>query len=165
MRNQMMYLNEENYKKMNSKIKMAGRIVIAIAIMLIVAGFIIKVGSMGIEVPKMGSENWFEMETARSQMEFGGIGLIMFGVWLGFVGCIIRFFVGNQREINAYAMQTRMPIVQEGIQVMAPTIGEAGATMIKTMAPAMGEVAKEMAPIYGEVAKNVAQGIKEGLNK
>jgi len=165
MKNQMMYLNEENYKKMNDKIKMAGRIVIAIAIMIIIAGFIIKIGSMGIEVPKMGSENWFEMETARSKMDFGGIGLIMFGVWLTFVGCIIRFFIGNRREIMAYSLQTTMPIAQEGIQVMAPTVAQAGVTMMKTMAPAMGEIAKEMAPVYGEVAKEVAAGIKEGLDK
>ena len=165
MKNQMMYLNEENYKKINSKIKMAGRIVIAIAIMLIIAGFIIKVGSMGIEVPKMGSENWFEMKSARNHMSFGGTGLIMFGVWLAFVGCIIRFFVGNRREIMAYSLQTTIPVAQEGIQVMAPTVAEAGATMMKTMAPAMKDVAVEMAPAYSEVAKGIAQGIKEGLDK
>jgi hypothetical protein len=154
MKNNMMYLNEENYKKMNSKIKTAGSIVIFIAVMIIIAGFIITIGSKGIQVPAMGSENWFEMETARSEMNFGGIALMMFGVWLTFVGCIIRFFIGNRREIMAYSVQTTMPIAQEGIKVMAPTVGEAGATIIKTMAPAMGEV-----------AKGVAQGIKEGLEK
>ena len=159
------YLNEENYKRINQKIKMAGTIIIFVAISLIILGLVLKIGSMGIEVPKMGSENWFEMETSRSNMEFGGIGLIMFGVWLTFVGCIVRFFVGNRREIMAYSLQTTMPVAQEGIKVMAPVIAETGATMIKTMAPTMKEVAVEMAPAYSEIAKNIAQGIKEGLDK
>ena len=159
------YLNEENYQRINKKIKTGGTIVIFIAVMIIVAGFIINIGSKGIQVPTMGSENWYEMETARSEMSFDGTALMMFGVWLTFIGCIIRFFIGNRREIMAYSVQTTMPIAQEGIQTMAPTVAEAGATMIKTMAPAMGEVAKEMTPVYSEIAKGVAQGIKEGLNK
>jgi phosphate starvation-inducible membrane PsiE len=154
MKNNNMYLNEENYKKINSKIKNAGRLVMIIALILIVVGFIIKIGSMGVQVPSMGSENWFEMESYKSSMSFGGTGLIMFGVWLEFIGCIIRYFIGNRREIMAYSIQTTMPIAQEGIQTIAPTIAETGATVMKTMAPA-----------YGEVAKNIAQGIKEGLDK
>lgn len=159
------YLNEENYQRMNSKIKVAGTIVICIALFIIVMGFVLKIGSMGVEVPAMGSDNWFEMETYKSSMGFGGIGLIMFGVWLGFVGCMIRFLIGNRREIMAYSLQTTMPLAQEGIQTMAPTVAEAGATMMKTMAPAMKDVAVEMAPAYSEIAKGIAQGIKEGLDK
>lgn len=159
------YLNEDNYKRINKKIKLAGTIVIFIAISLIVIGLIIKISSMGVQVPDMGSENWFEMETTKSSMSFGGIGLIMFGVWLSFVGCIIRFFIGNRREIMAYGVQTTMPIAQEGMKVMAPVVAETGATIIKTMAPVMKDVAVEMSPAYSEIAKGIAQGIKEGLDK
>ena len=159
------YLNEQNYERVNKKIKMVGTMIMLAALGLIILGFVLKVGSMGIDVPAMGSENWFEMETYRSKMSFGGTGLIMFGVWLEFVGCIVRYAVGNRREIMAYNVQTTMPIAQEGIRTMAPTIAEAGVTMMKTMAPAMKDVAVEMAPAYSEVAKGIAQGIKEGLDK
>ena len=114
--NKNMYLNEENYKRINTKIKNVGRLIMVIALIMIIAGFILKVGTMGIEVPKMGSENWFETTSAKSEMEFHATSLIMFGVWLEFVGCIVRYFVGNARQIMAYNLQTTMPIAQEGIK-------------------------------------------------
>ncbi len=163
--NKNMYLNEENYKRINTKIKNVGRLIMVIALIMIIAGFILKVGTMGIEVPKMGSENWFETTSAKSEMEFHATSLIMFGVWLEFVGCIVRYFVGNARQIMAYNLQTTMPIAQEGIKTIVPTVAEANVTMMKTMAPAMGEIAKDMSPVYQEVASSIAQGIKEGLNK
>lgn len=152
--NNNMYLNEENYKRINKKIKTVGSIIMIVALVMIAIGFILKIGNMGVQVPPMGSDNWFEASKAKSSMDFHATSLLMFGVWLEFVGCIIRFFVGNRREIMAYNIQTTMPIAQEGIQTIAPTIAETGATVMKTMAPA-----------YGEVAKNIAQGIKEGLDK
>lgn len=120
----MAYLNEEQYKKNNQKVKTAGLVLMVIGIiMLIVALFVIK-------VPDMGEEGWFETKTTSTRLK-------MFGLFLTIIGCVIRFFIGNQRQINAYMAQQQIPIVQEGMEKMAPSMGKA--------------------------AKEITKGIKEGL--
>lgn len=70
----------------------------------------------------------------------GGI-LIGPGMLLTFAGLIMRFLIGNRREIMAYTTQQVMPVAQEGIEKMAPTIGSA----------------------TGTIAKSITKGIKEGI--
>lgn len=93
--------------------------------------------------------SWFESTTqsmgakseARSaQMGRQTLGLFMLlpGIFITIVGCMIRFAVGNQRNIMAYQTQQVMPIAQEKIEKMAPSMGTA--------------------------AKEIAKGIKEGLS-
>ena len=149
-----MYLNEENYQGMNKKIKAIGGVIMFIALIVIIAGIFLKVQAMGVQVPSMGSENWFEITNQKSEMDFSATSLLMFGIFLESVGCMVRYFIGNRRQILAYNVQTVMPIAQEGIKTIVPTVAEANATILKTMAP-----------VYGEVAKEVATGIREGLNK
>ena len=61
------------------------------------------------------------------------------GAMIAFIGLILRFLIGNGREITAYSAQQVMPVAKEGIEEMAPTVGYA--------------------------AKEIAKGIKEGINE
>ena len=144
------YLSEEQYQKANKKVKTVGLIVMLIGITALASGIAMLV---------------FGTDNIRM---FGGMPIIL-GIGVTIWGCMIRFIIGNQRQIFAYMAQQQMPIAQERIEKMAPTVGKAGASMLKEMAPVYTEtaktVAKEMAPVYGETAKEIAKGIKEGLKE
>lgn len=118
------YLNEEQFKKSNKKVKTAGLIVMLIGIIMLIIGFFV------IQVPEMGHKDWFELETKSNFFRFVGF-------FVTIVGCIVRFVVGNQRQIMAYQVQQGMPIAQEGLEKMSPSMGTA--------------------------AKEIAKGIKEGM--
>lgn len=145
-------LNEEEYQKNNKKVKTAGIIVLLLGVFIIVAGIICVISANFMEVPPMGDANWFDASSAQMGRNSLGMFLIIPGIFVTAVGCMIRFGIGNQREIMAYHLQQTMPLAQEGIEKMTPTMVETGKT-----------IAKEMAPVYGEVAKEVAHGIKEGM--
>lgn len=70
------------------------------------------------------------------EIEFGAIGIVL-GFMACFVGLVLRFFVGNQRQINAYFAQQAMSVAKGCIEKMSPAMGTA--------------------------AKEIAKGIKEGL--
>lgn len=146
--NNNIYLNEENYKRSNKKVKLFGDIIILLSIGLIVLGVFTHIQASNVQVPNMGEPNWFEASKTKSEINFRGTTMIMFGGFLSAVGCMVRFAIGNAREITAYNIQTMMPVAQEGI---------------KTMVPTMVEVQREMTPVYGEMAKEISKGIKEGL--
>lgn len=148
------YLNEEQYQKANKKVKLVGLIILLVGLVLIGFGIFKIIQSNNMNVPKMTESNWFETSKSKNETNFAGIALIMFGVFISFIGCTVRFFIGNRREIMAYTAQQVMPVAQEGIETIAPSVGKAGA-----------EIVKEMAPIYGEVAKKISKGIKEGINE
>ena len=116
-------LNEEQFQKNNKKVKTAGLIVIIVGIVMFLISFFI-------QVPEMGEEGWMELHSTMTTLRF-------LGVFIAIVGCMIRFFIGNQRQISAYMAQQQMPVAQEGLEKMAPSMGKA--------------------------AKEVAKGVKEGL--
>ena len=160
------YLNEEEFQKNNKKVKTAGTIIILIGLCLVIAGIFVLMSAS--EMKSTISENpspdisgflnidsqesalsWFESsaqsmqansETRSAQMGRKSLGMFMLlpGIFITIVGCMIRFIVGNQRNIMAYQAQQVMPIAQEGIEKMAPSIGTA--------------------------AKEIAKGIKEGMS-
>ena len=114
------YLSEEQYQRANKKVKTAGVIMMLIGITAIVVGIVMLV--VGKESVRM----------------FGGMPIVL-GLGVTTWGCMVRFFIGNQREISAYMAQQQMPVAKEGIEKMAPTVGGA--------------------------AKEIAKGIKEGINE
>lgn len=148
------YLNEEQYQKFNQKVKRIGLVIIIIGLLMSAFGIFKIIQSNNINVPKMGEPNWFEISTKQMDTKSLGFGLTMFGIVVSLIGCSVRFFIGNRREIMAYTAQQVMPVAQEGIETIAPSVGKAGATIVK-----------EMAPVYGEVAKEISKGIKEGINE
>ena len=112
------YLNEENYQKMNNKVKWGGRIAIIIGLtMIIVALFVIK-------VPDMGEDGWFESSSTRMFLLFPGIFITM-------VGCMIRFIVANRRAILAYQAQQIRPIAEEGVEKFTPVASKAAKEVAK----------------------------------
>lgn len=142
------YLNEERYQASNQKVKKIGNILIIIGLILLGIGFIcIIAGFLG-----FGSQFSSGMQMGQQGVDtskaFSGIGVFALGGFTagpGFlitmVGLIVRFVIGNRREITAYGVQQIMPVAQEGIEKMAPTIGKAGE----------------------EIAKGISKGIKEGM--
>ena len=87
------YLKEQNYQKTNKGIKIAGLIIMLIGIALL------GVGIFWIAT----SSNMFEGST--------GMFLIIPGIFLTIVGCTVRFFLGNRRQIMAHQMQEMMPLM------------------------------------------------------
>ena len=133
------YLSEEEYQKNNKKVKIAGIIVMIIGICLAIAGIAVLKSASEMEIPHMSDSNWFEKASGQSEREFKGSAMVMFGIFITFVGCMIRFVVANQRKIMAYQTQQAMPIVKEGFEEMSPTLGTA--------------------------AKEIAKGVKEGMSE
>lgn len=132
------YLNEELFQKNNKKVKTAGLIVMIIGLCLVCAAIFILISASQMEVPEMGSPDWFEAKKAQTGRTSLGAFMLMPGIFITIVGCMVRFVVGNQRSIIAYQVQQGMPIAQEGIE--------------------------KMSPIVGNAAKEIAKGIKEGLS-
>lgn len=118
MNNYKEYLDEKQYQKSNSKVKMGGRIAIIIGILMILCGIFV------IKVPDMGEEGWFGASSGR-------MFLIGIGFFVTIVGCMVRFIIANQRNIMAYQMQQMRPIVQEGSEKMAPTAGKVAKEIAK----------------------------------
>jgi len=159
------YLNEEKFQQTNKKVKKVGTIIMIGALALIVIGIIVIIMAANKTVPPMGDSNWFDASREKSHQKFIGTTLLMFGIFVEFVGCMIRFGIGNRREIMAYQMQSVMPVAKEGMKEMVPTVVETSSTVIKEMTPTYKEMAKTMAPVYGEIAKEVGKGIAEGMNE
>lgn len=142
------YLDEENYQKSNKKVKKVGMILIIIGLILLCLGLVfIVAGFLG-----FGSQvsNGFELghEGMNKGKLFSGVGIIAIGgflttpgLFITCIGLIVRFVIGNRREITAYTTQQVMPVAQEGIEKMTPTISKAS----------------------GQIAKEISKGIKEGL--
>lgn len=142
------FLTEENYHQANQKVKKIGNILIIVGAILLGLGLVLLViGFVG-----FGSGIFNGLQNGQSGMNpsgmFSGFGafaiggfLLPPGFLLTFIGLIVRFLIGNRREIMSYTTQQVMPVAQEGIEKMAPTIGKAS----------------------GEIAKGIAKGIKEGL--
>ena len=144
------FLSEENYQKNNKKVKIIGNILITIGLIMFVVGLILIIsGFLG-----FGNQITTGMELGQGGINpsgisssFGGFavgGFMMVpGLFLTAIGFIVRFLIGNRREITAYTTQQVMPIAKEGIEKMAPTIGNA----------------------VGEISKGIKKGLSEDDNK
>ena len=116
------YLNEEQYQNANKKVKKVGLIVLTIGLVMLISGVAsVIIGSVN-ETPEV--------------IAFGGP-FIVLGIGVSIWGCMIRFQLGNQRQISAYMVQQQMPIAKEAVEKMAPSAGVA--------------------------AKEIAKGVKKGL--
>ena len=89
------------------------------------------------QIPDMGASDWFDKSSAQMGKTAAGMFMIIPGIFVTIVGCMVRFFIGNRREIMAYQMQQMMPIVKES--------------------------AETMTPIASEAAKEISKGIKDGF--
>lgn len=107
------FLSEENYQRINKKIKIAGILIIILGLTLLLCGIFV------VKVPEMDSfaDDWFEKQTLKTF-------LIFIGIFLMIAGLIVRFVIPNQRKIAAYNMQSQMPIAKEGLEEMSPTISK-----------------------------------------
>jgi len=144
------YLNEENYQKANRKVKKVGNVLIIIGLILFCLGLFFVIGgflgfgnqvSNGLEMEQLGI-NTSKMFSGFVPFAIGGL-LLPPGLFITAVGFIVRFLIGNRREITAYTTQQVMPLAQEKIEKVAPTVGNA----------------------VGTIGKNLAKGIKEGLKE
>ena len=154
------YLTEENYQKSNEKVKKVGKILIIIGLSLLGLGVInLLIGLFGIggNVSNMVSSqvnNSGDINPSGVNSGFDGIfssvGFIAIGgmlsapgFFLTIAGLVVRFAIGNRREIAAYTTQQVMPVAKEGIEKMTPTVGNA----------------------VGSISKEIAKGIREGINE
>ena len=146
-------LSEESYQNANKKVKLIGIIIMILGLLLIAGGIYFIISASNMQVPNIGSSNWFNASSSQMQTKSNGIFMIIPGIFLTIVGIIVRFIMGNQRKIMAYQMQQMIPLVTEGAEKMTPTVTKLAK-----------EVSEEMAPVYGKFAKEISKGIKEGLD-
>ena len=139
------YLNEEKYQESNRKIKKVGKIIIIIGLCMMIFGAILIV----IGLINAGTEFTSGLQDSSSINPIGFIGGIG-GAFIGFsisgtgtivtvIGLVVRFLIGNRREIAAYTAQQSMPVAKEEIEKMSPSVGKA--------------------------AKDVAKGVTEGIEE
>ena len=85
------FLSEENYQRINKKIKIAGILIIILGLTLFLCGIFV------VKVPEMDSfaDDWFEKQTLKTF-------LIFIGIFLMIAGLIVRFVIPNQRKIAGY---------------------------------------------------------------
>lgn len=129
--NEKEYLNEERYEKSNKKVKIIGTIIILIGLCLIGFGIYTLIQAHNMEIPEMGASDWFNKSSNQMGKEASGMFMILPGIFVLLVGCMIRFLIGNRREIMAYQMQQMMPIVKEGTKKMTPVASEAAKEISK----------------------------------
>lgn len=150
MDNKKQFLTEENYNNTNSKVKKIGNVLIIIGLTLIAGGFIITIASFlgfsgqitnGMEIGQEGINPGMIFSNIGG-LALGGF-IISPGLFIAVIGLIVRFIIGNRREITAYTTQQTMPITQEKIEKMAPTVGSA----------------------VGTIGKELVKGIKEGIKE
>lgn len=146
----MKYLSEEQYQKTNRSVKIVGTIISIIGVVMVVVGIYIVATSLKMELS----------HDAISKPSLGMF-LVIPGIFLTVVGCMVRFVLGNRREIMAYQTQQMMPIMQESMEQMMPTMSK----MMDEMTPAVQRRAEAMAPTMGKVAEEIARGVKEGLKE
>lgn len=119
------YLNEEQYKKTNKKIRAAGLVLIGIGILLMVIGFFL------IQIPPMGTPGWDDATSKSNLYKFPGIILTAVGIKL--------FVRSYRRKIMAYRMQEGIPLAQEGIEKMTPTAADAAKEVAKRVKEGLAE--------------------------
>lgn len=146
----MRYLNEKRYQKTNRSVKIVGTIISLIGLALLGIGIYFAVTSFKEDV----------ITDAMSKRSLGMF-LIIPGVFVTVVGCMIRFVMGNRREIMAYHTQQMMPIMQESMEQMMPTMSK----MMDEMTPTVQRRVEAMAPTMGKVAEEITRGVKEGLKE
>ena len=142
------YLNEENYQKTRSKLKVIGTIFIIISIIAIIAGGVLVVLGFthasnsvfnGITNMQNGADHTGIMVGMNKTFS-----LTSSGFFIGFIGLalfLISLFiltVASKREIYAFNAQQILPVNKEIIEEMTPTISDS--------------------------AGMIAKGIKKGLN-
>lgn len=132
-------LNEEVYQKNNKNVKKIGLILIIVGLILSISGFILLI----ISFLSFANQNSFDNVTLSfSGFTIGGFMMVP-GLFITSIGFIVRFLIGNRREITAYTIQQTMPIAKEGIEKITPTVASS----------------------LGQISKEIAHGINEGINK
>ncbi len=131
--NEKEYLNEERYKRSNRKVKIIGTIIILIGLCLIGFGIYTLIQAHNMQIPEMGASDWFSKSSNQMGKEATGMFMIIPGIFVTIVGCMVRFFIGNRREIMAYQMQQMMPLVKEGTEEMTPIASKAAKELSKSI--------------------------------
>lgn len=89
---------------------------------------------------KIKELNKIESKTGAIFMCFGGGSIILFSG----VGALAMLVFIKRREIASFATQQMMPVMQEGIDVMAPTIGSAAGTIAGEVTRAVRKAKKDV---------------------
>ena len=144
------YLNEENYQKSRSKLRILGTILIFLGIIALIAGIVLIIlgfSTMGTSV--VNGFNNLESVSNHTGLVVGMTKTFSFtssGFLVGFVGFVLIITgafiltIASRREIIAFTAQQTLPVEREMIDEMTPTIANTA----------------------GEIAKSVKKGLKEG---
>jgi len=124
------YLSEEEYQRINKKVKTTGKV-------LLIVGALIMAIAIGLIIYGMVSDT----KAGFTAFGIGGfLNVIGFAI-LGFG--LMATFTGNRREIMAYQAQQVMPVAQEGAEKMAPTAGVVAKEIAKGVKEGINEADAE----------------------
>ena len=107
------YYEEQMHEDAKYKIKKAGKFVIFIGILLFAFGLYFVITAKDIPEPGMSDPNWFQVRKEKADRESLGMFMIIPSIFITSVGCMLRFIVGNQREITSYMLREQMPVINE----------------------------------------------------
>ena len=108
----------------------------------------IKINNLGLEEFKLRNKNYNTISHSNIYFLFGG-----FVIFVSIMLSSFIYVIAKKREITAFAVQQKMPIVKEGIESMAPTIGDAVGTITK-------EALDKSSESISNLAKDIADNVK-----
>ena len=144
------YLNEENYQKSRSKLRIIAVILLFLGIAALITGIVLVIlgfTTMGTSVVNgfenldsgkdhtgivVGMTKTFSLTSSGFLVGFAGFVLIITGAFI--------LTVASRREIIAFTAQQTLPVEREMIDEMTPAVANSA----------------------GEIAKSVKKGLKEG---
>ena len=148
------YLNEENYQKSRSKLRIVAIILIflgVVALITSIALIIIGFSTMGNSV--INGINTMDADINQHSGIVVGMtktfGLTASGFFIGFIGFVLLILgafiltIASRREIVAFTAQQTLPVEREMIDEMTPTVANSAE----------------------KVAGHIAKGVKKGLNE
>ncbi len=132
-------ISEENYQKWKNTIKKIRVVLWSIGGVLALIGIILMIVSAATKTPAMGSNGWFESESSKNGLLFGGIACLIFGIFLSIAGAM-TFLISHRRELLAFQANAVLPVADEMVDKGAPIIEKASKTVGKGLGNVVGGV-------------------------
>lgn len=132
-------LSEENYQKWKNAIRKIRIVLWCIGGVAALIGIILMIVSATAKTPAMGSNGWFEAESSKDGLLFGGIGCLMFGIFLLIAGAM-TFSISHRREILAFGANAVLPVADELVDKGSPIVEKASKTVGKSLGNVVGGV-------------------------
>ena len=132
-------ISEENYQKWKGVIRKIRISLWVFGGFLALIGIILLIVSATKKTPSMGSNGWFESESTKNGLLFGGIACLIFGIFISVAGAM-TFAISHRREMLAFGANAVLPVADELVDKGAPVIEKASKSIGKGLGSVVGGV-------------------------